>query len=507
MSMPAKQTTNALTLSDLLKGFAAAPAIPVSGISSDSRALAPGDVFFACRRAKGHGIDYVDQAIEAGAAAVAWDSTTCEQAPDGAAIPTIAVPELAENLGEIANRFFSYPSRDVSVFAVTGTNGKTTVAMLVAQALSVLGKPCGYIGTLGSGVGDLASSAMTTPDCIELHRTMAAFRDKGARFAAVEVSSHALVQGRINGLHVHSAAFTNLSRDHLDYHETMADYGAAKARLFDIDGTTARIVNVDCDFGRQLAERLGDSVTRVSSRLSDVAANGQFVRALSVAPQSNGSFIEVESSWGAAAFHLPLLGDFNVGNALVALAALLHWDVPLSDACQALSQATAPAGRMQTVAVETDASVPAVIVDFAHTPAGLEAVLKTLRAHTSATLWCVFGCGGDRDRGKRAEMGRVAATLADRVVVTSDNPRTESPLSIIDEILSGIDKDNVVAIEDRAAAIAHAISEAAGKDIVLIAGKGHEAYQLIGNRKLPFLDYDVARGNLLARVRKAAGHE
>ena len=507
MSMPAKLTTNALTLSDLLEGFAAAPAIPVSGISSDSRELSPGDVFFACRRAKGHGIDYVKQAIEAGAAAVAWDSSTASKAPAAASIPMIAVPELAKNLGEIANRFFAYPSKDVSVFAVTGTNGKTTVAMLVAKALSVLGKPCGYIGTLGSGVGSLNSGAMTTPDCIELHRTLAEFRNDGAGFAAVEVSSHALVQGRINGLRVHSAAFTNLSRDHLDYHETMAEYGAAKARLFDIAGTTARIINVDSDFGQQLAERFAGKATQVSSCAGDDTGAERFVRAHSIVPQSSGSFIKVRSSWGAAEFHLPLLGDFNVGNALVALAALLHWDVPLNDACRALSQVSAPAGRMQSVLVEGAAVVPAVIVDFAHTPAGLEAVLKTLRAHTDAALWCVFGCGGDRDRGKRSEMGRVAATLADKVIVTSDNPRTEPPMAIIDDILSGIDREDVVAIEDRAAAIAYAINEAGAEDIVLIAGKGHESYQLIGSRKLPFLDYDVARGNLLARVRNAAGHE
>jgi UDP-N-acetylmuramoyl-L-alanyl-D-glutamate--2,6-diaminopimelate ligase len=505
MSMPAQQMTNGMTLSDLLEGFAVAPAIPVRGISSDSRALSPGDVFLACRRATGHGIDYVEQAIEAGAAAVAWDSSTAAQAPNAAAVPVIAVPNLAKNLGEIANRFFACPSKDVSVFAVTGTNGKTTVAMLVAEALSVLGKPCGYIGTLGSGVGELLGSAMTTPDCVDLHRTLAAFRDEGARFAAVEVSSHALVQGRVNGLHVHSAAFTNLSRDHLDYHETMADYGAAKARLFDIDGITARIINVDSDFGRQLAERLGGKATWVSAQSDDVRAPDQFVRAPSIVPASTGSFIKVESSWGEAEFHLPLLGDFNVGNALVALAALLHWDVPLTDACRALGEVTAPAGRMQRVVVEAGAAVPAVIVDFAHTPAGLEAVLKTLRAHTGAALWCVFGCGGDRDRGKRGEMGRVAAALADRVVVTSDNPRSELPTAIIDDILSEIDRDDVVAIEDRAAAIAYAIAEAEENDIVLIAGKGHESFQLIGNRKLPFLDYDVARGNLLARVRSAAG--
>ena len=507
MSMPAKQTTNALTLSDLLEGFASAPAIPVSGISSDSRTLSPGDAFFACRRANGHGLDYIEQAIAAGAAAVVWDSSTASQAPAAAAVPTIPVPELAENLGEIANRFFAYPSQDVSVFAITGTNGKTTVAMLVAEALAILGKPCGYIGTLGSGVGEICSSAMTTPDCIELHRTLAEFRDKGARFAAVEVSSHALVQGRIDGMHVHSAAFTNLSRDHLDYHASMTEYGEAKARLFAIEGTIARIINVDSDFGRELAGRVGATATLVSSRAGNELTTDHFVRALSAVPESSGSLIRVESSWGAAEFLLPLLGDFNVGNALVALAALLHWDVPLADACAALSQVSPPAGRMQSVAVEADVALPAVIVDFAHTPAGLEAVLKTLRAHSDAALWCVFGCGGDRDRGKRSEMGQVAATLADRVVVTSDNPRNESPVAIIDDVLAGIDRPDVVAIEDRAAAISYAISNAAAADIVLIAGKGHEPYQLIGKRKLPFLDYDVAQGNLVARARKAADHE
>lgn len=505
MSMPAEISTSAITLSELLEGYAVAPAIPVSGISSDSRALSAGDIFFACRRAGGHGLDYVDQAIRAGAAAVVWDESTGTPHSADASVPLIAVKHLAECLGEIANRFFGYPSQEVSVFAVTGTNGKTTVAMLVAEALSLLGKPCGYIGTLGSGVGALTSSGMTTPDCIDLHRRLASFREQGANFAAVEVSSHALVQDRINGLLVHTAAFTNLSRDHLDYHESMADYGAAKSRLFYREGTAARIVNVDSDFGRELALHLGDGATLVSSQGAVIASASRFVAATSVTPEISGSRIALASSWGSAEFLLPLLGDFNVGNALVALAALLHWDVPLPVACEALSRVTPPAGRMQQVTPETSGAIPVVIVDFAHTPAGLEAVLKTLRTHCRGELWCVFGCGGDRDRGKREDMGRVAATLADRVVVTSDNPRSESPAAIIDDITAGIERDDVVTIEDRAAAIAYAIRNAAAHDTVLIAGKGHEPYQIVGQKKLPFLDYDVAAGNLLARAGQAGG--
>jgi UDP-N-acetylmuramoyl-L-alanyl-D-glutamate--2,6-diaminopimelate ligase len=490
----------------LLDGMADAPPVPVAGISTDSRRLKPGDVFLACRGASSHGLAFIDQAIAAGVAAIVWDSTTAVTPESRAGVVMVPVPALADRLGELANRWFGAPSQRMKVSGVTGTNGKTTVAFLAAQCMRLLKRRCAYMGTLGSGMSTLNRDlGLTTPGCVDLHRKLAEFVALGAGYTALEVSSHALHQKRIDGVQFDSVLFTNLSRDHIDYHGDMEAYGETKAR-FVMDGNVEhRIIMVDSEFGRRLANRCADqrtdSVIAVSTQAEGDAASMTHVHLQVNESDETGSRIDVRSSWGSTDFRLPLAGNFNVANAALVLAQLLGWDISLGDATNALSRVLPPPGRMQRVQADTGAAAPAVYIDYAHTPAGLEAVLGTLRNHCNGALWCVFGCGGDRDQGKRADMGKVVANLADHAVVTSDNPRNEEPGEIISAVLRGMQPDTVaiVAIEDRAAAIAHAIAEAENGDIVLIAGKGHEDYQVIGNLRRPFSDYDVALRNLHER--------
>ncbi len=498
MNMPAEQLPNSMSLADLLQGIAEAPPTIITGISSDSRKIKPGELFLACGGERSHGLDYLDQVVAAGAAAVAYDSTTTGQRPCAASIPLVPVPGLADHLGSIANRYFHSPSESIGVVGITGTNGKTTVAWLLRQCLSRIGKPCGYIGTLGTGLETVsASDGMTTPDTLALQARLAAFRDAGAEYATVEVSSHALSQGRVAGVNFDAVMFTNLSRDHLDYHHDMRSYAEAKARLFTTFATQHRIINLDTEFGFELAARCGQDVITVSTNF-DRVANGRrsvFVRSVVAGPE--GSMIRITSSWGDGEFMLPLPGDFNVANAVLVLAFLLAKHVPLKQAIGLLAEVEAPPGRMQLVTPV--AGRPAVYVDYAHTPEALDLALRALRAHCPGQVWCVFGCGGDRDPGKRPQMGRIAERRAARVVVTSDNPRDEAPDAIITAILGGMTHpDRATAIEDRAAAINWAIRQAGAGDCVLIAGKGHESHQLIGAKRVDMSDYVLAQASLQA---------
>jgi UDP-N-acetylmuramoyl-L-alanyl-D-glutamate--2,6-diaminopimelate ligase len=491
MSMPAENLGNHGTLDALLQDIADAPAIDIAGISSDSRKLGPGFLFLAIQGATSHGLEFLAQAEAAGAAAVAYDASTGSGGVESE-IPLIPVEGLAHRLGEIANRWYGFPSHDVHVTGVTGTNGKTTVAYLAAQCLTGLGSTCGYIGTLGSGIDDISGEgAMTTPVCIDLHELLAGFRSEGARHAAIEVSSHALEQARVDGVRFDSAIFTNLSRDHIDYHGSMDAYFESKASLFLDHDVRNRIVSLDTEYGVELAERCGANVVTVSSHLDRVANGRPHVFVRSVVAAEAGSNIGIRSSWGEAEIQLPLPGDFNVANAMEVLALLLCNDISLEDACAALEEVKAPPGRMERVNRDIDDDLPMVYVDYSHTPASIEAALKALRLHCRGELWCVFGCGGDRDRGKRPMMGKVAERLSDHAIVTSDNPRTEPPAQIIADILEGMGEGSR-AIVDRAEAIAFAINGAAADDVILIAGKGHENYQVIGEQTLSFSDFDAA---------------
>ncbi len=498
MSMPAEHLTVAMTLADLLQGIVDAPAIPVHGISSDSRRLDEGDVFLAVQGLTSHGLDFLAEAAESHVAAVVWDSST-GATPADVGVPTIAVPELASRLGEIADRFYGEPSAALGITGITGTNGKTTVAWLIAQAGELLGNRCGYLGTLGFGVGELqGDEGMTTPATIELHGTLAGFVGQGASQAAIEVSSHALAQGRVDGVRFDTAIFTNLTRDHLDYHKDMRDYFDSKARLFLDCSPKHRIVNLDSEYGEQLAARCGQEVITVSTNFTRVANGRPYVFVRSVVANQDGSDVSFTSSWGDGKFELHMPGDFNVANAMLVLALMLNNGIELARACDVMAQLSAPPGRMQRVAGEG----PAAYVDYAHTPHALEVALRALRPHTHGKLWCVFGCGGDRDTGKRPQMGKAAEHFADQVVLTSDNPRSEDPQSIIEDIVAGFTRpERATIVEDRAAAIAWALQQAADNDVVLVAGKGHEDYQEIGAEQRPFSDYAVAA----AALRKGEG--
>jgi len=508
MSMPAEHLTKTPTLAALLQGFASAPELPVQGIASDSRLLQRGDLFLAVQGIGSHGLDYLEQARAAGVCAVAWDSSTGSE-PADIGVPAIAVEGLAGKLGEIANRFYSHPSEHLDVVGVTGTNGKTTVAWMLAQAIELVGDRCAYLGTLGFGVDAVeGAEGMTTPAAVELHGRLADFVEQGAARAAIEVSSHALSQDRVNGVRFDAAIFTNLTRDHLDYHADMREYFDAKARLFVECEPRNRIVCIDSEYGTELADRCGDNIVLVSTQPDRVADDRSFVFVRSIEATDYGSDVTFTSSWGDGAFMLPLPGEFNVANAALALAFLLNDGVPLERACDVMSQLSAPPGRMQRVAVDAvDKSLqcmtkdgPAVYIDYAHTPDALDVVLQALRAHCRGRLWCVFGCGGDRDTGKRPEMGRVAQAYSDGVVVTTDNPRSEDALAIIEDIVAGMTKRvGVMVIEDRAAAIAWAIEQAGERDVVLVAGKGHENYQDVAGTRVRFSDYAVAESALQAK--------
>jgi len=489
MSVPAMKLNSAPTLAQLLQDYAVAPEVPVAGIASDSRELGPGYLFLACEGASGHGLDYLQQARDAGACAVAWDSSTAD-APGDIGIPMIAVENLAMSLGDIANHFYGNPSSHLKTIGVTGTNGKTTVAWLIAECLRLLDQRCGYVGTLGFGLDELQmAEGLTTPAAVELHERLAGFVDQRATHAAIEVSSHALSQGRVDGVEFDAVLFTNLTRDHLDYHGDMQSYFESKASLFLSYPSKHKIINIDSEFGAELTERCDQNVVTVSTQFDRVAKDRPYVIVRSALATENGTEITISSSWGNGEFTLPLPGEFNVANAALVLAYLLTAGIEIGQACDVLALVEPPPGRMQKISLRGSS----IYVDYAHTPDAIESALSALRPHSRGSIWCVFGCGGDRDTGKRPLMGALVERHADRIVVTTDNPRNEDPGKIIDEILAGLSNaDEATVIEDRAAAIAWAIAEAGPSDVVLIAGKGHEDYQEIEGQRRPFSDAALA---------------
>lgn len=452
--------------------------LPVAGLAIDSRRVAPGFVFVALRGEHADGLDYAGAAIAAGAVAVLHEGRPREA---DTRVPFVALDNLRARLGAMAHRFYGSPSARLRVAGVTGTNGKTTVTRLVAEAASATGLPCGSSGTLGFGLpGALRPSELTTPDAIAVHEQLASLADDGATHAAIEVSSHALAQQRVAGVHFDTAVFTNLSRDHLDYHGTMEAYLEAKARLFAWPGLRRAVIDIDNDAGRELARRHAAIRVGASSdadlRIADVAA-GEHGIAVSLAQR--GTSYEIAS---------PLLGAFNASNLALAFAVLRGWGVDGQEAATALSAVQAPPGRMEAFGGD---GRPVVVVDYSHTPDALANALAAARAHCRGELWVVFGCGGERDPGKRPLMGAIAARAADHVIVTDDNPRHEDPQAIIDQIVAGArGASNVIALPGRREAIARAVTGARAGDIVVVAGKGHEDYQLIGSRRLALSDRD-----------------
>jgi UDP-N-acetylmuramoyl-L-alanyl-D-glutamate--2,6-diaminopimelate ligase len=468
--------------------------IEVTDLTQDSRAATPGSVFLACQGRSSHGVQHAPGAIERGAVAVLWESVPGLEPPVlPANVVVLPIPELGRRVGTIADRFFRSPSGDLSVAGITGTNGKTTTAYLLAQAADATGRRGAYLGTIGFGrPGALKAAALTTPDCVSVHRRLAQARDSGALSLSLEVSSHALDQGRVDAVRFDTAVFTNLTRDHLDYHGTIEAYGAAKSRLFHAAGLARAVVNVRDEFGRGLADSLDPSLERVHYSTSNEvwAPSGVgWIRLPELRATTAGLTLHVESSWGAGTLRSKLVGEFNAENLLAVLGVLLGWRVPLQQALAALAGCAAPPGRMEAFG---GGAQPLVLVDYAHSPDALAKLLDAARAHARGRVICVFGCGGDRDPGKRPLMGAVAEGRADVVVLTDDNPRTEDPRSIIEQILAGVrEPDLAHVLADRAEAIHFALSEADPGDVVVIAGKGHEDYQIVGREVRPFSDRQV----------------
>jgi UDP-N-acetylmuramoyl-L-alanyl-D-glutamate--2,6-diaminopimelate ligase len=468
----------------------AAQGAMIERLSSDSRRCAPGVAFFAYRGEKADGRRHVADALARGAAAVVWEKGGGFSWPNAWRVPNAGVDELKQHAGELAARFYARPSERLWVCGVTGTNGKTSCSQWLAALLDKSGLKAGVIGTLGAGYpGTLAAGGNTTPDALALQERLAAFVREGARAVAMEVSSHGLVQGRVNGVRFACALFTNLSHDHLDYHGSMQAYAAAKSRLFETRGLQAAVLNLDDPLGRALARRTRELGVRSVGYGIDAPTDGvdEFIR-------SDGNAID--SSWGRAPLRVNAVGRFNLSNALGVLGCLLVKGLPLVDAAALLAELPAVPGRMQKVAED-----PLVVIDYAHTPDALEKVLAALRPVAAArggNLVVVFGAGGDRDATKRPVMGAVAARLADRVVLTSDNPRSEDPEAIIAAIAAGVERGCMIE-PDRGRAIGAAIAAAAPQDVVLLAGKGHESYQEIRGMRVPFSDEAAARSALAAR--------
>jgi len=463
-------------------------------ITADSRRIVPGSAFAAYPGTVRDGRSYIPQAIGHGASAVFWE-------PRGFrwdarwTLPNVAVEDLRMRVGGIADFVFEQPSLALWMVGVTGTNGKTSSAHWIAQSLAACGRKSAIVGTLGNGlVNALEPSINTTPDACALHEMLAQFRLAGAQAVAMEVSSHALDQGRVNGVRFDVALFTNLTRDHLDYHTTMAAYGAAKAKLVAWPGLAAAVVNADDAFGKELidaARARGQHVLSFGFANADIS-----LTELRIAPE--GLALAVTTPLGKGEVTARVAGTFNARNLLGVLGVLLASDVPLADALAALARITPPPGRMQRFG---GGAKPLVIVDYAHSPDALEQVLLALRPVVArgGSLCCVFGCGGDRDPGKRPQMGRIAATLSDRVIVTSDNPRSEDPADIANSIVEGIRETGnrrwLVEL-DRRAAIAEAVHAAQPGDVVLLAGKGHETYQEMHGVRSRFSDEEQAQAAL-----------
>jgi UDP-N-acetylmuramoyl-L-alanyl-D-glutamate--2,6-diaminopimelate ligase len=491
-------------------------AAPGGRLVSDSRRVRAGDVFFAYPGEAADGRRFIRAAIDNGAAAVVYDGRDVVF-DDAFAVPHLAVQDLKQNAGPIAHAFYGAPDAAMFTVGVTGTNGKTSCALWTAQALAALGETGAVIGTLGVGLvrgraePEFDVTGYTTPDAVLLATELARLRDAGATSLAIEVSSIGLVENRTAGMHFDVAVFTNLTRDHLDYHGDMDAYEAAKRRLFDWPGLRTAVVNLDDDAGVRIVRHLRAArpdVAVIAYTLRAVheqpVLDGVAVlRASNLRSRPSGSEFHVESPYGSAVARTHMVGHFNASNALAVLGALLAKGVALRPALDAIETLVPAPGRMQQIGGQ---DAPMVVIDYAHTPDALEKTLEALgqvAQERGGQLWCVFGCGGDRDPGKRPQMGRIAQ-MAGHVLVTSDNPRSEEPRAIIEQIVAGMDPHHPAstyqAIEDRAAAILSAVKHAAKPDVILLAGKGHEPYQEIKGRKIPFSDADHAALALSARL-------
>ncbi|QIW15577.1 UDP-N-acetylmuramoyl-L-alanyl-D-glutamate--2,6-diaminopimelate ligase [Pasteurellaceae bacterium RH1A] len=468
----------------------------------DSRAVEKGDVFIAL---KGHNVDgrtFIPKALEQGASLILAEADEGQVEAEFLAgyekynldpnAPIVAsVPHLHQILSELAGLFYGQPAEKLTLVGITGTNGKTTTAQLLAQWHNLLGGKSAVMGTIGNGLyGQVTEAVNTTGSAVEIQANLASFVEQGADFCAMEVSSHGLAQYRAEALDFDVAIFTNLSRDHLDYHKTMEEYAQAKFRLFSELKAKAQVINADDETGHQWLSQLPNAIA-VSTKPDYEPTNEKWLKATEVKFTLQGATIAFDSSWGKGELKSRLIGAFNVSNLLTALAGLLALGVDLQKLVETAPLLSGVCGRMECITADDK---PMVIVDYAHTPDALEKALEAARLHCEGELWCIFGCGGDRDRGKRPLMAQVAEKLADKVIATDDNPRTEEPSAIMADILAGFAKPEAVkVVHIREYAIEEAIKQAQAKDVILIAGKGHEDYQIIGTKKYHFSDQEVAK--------------
>ncbi|MDG6881103.1 UDP-N-acetylmuramoyl-L-alanyl-D-glutamate--2,6-diaminopimelate ligase [Phocoenobacter uteri] len=474
----------------------------LKNICLDSRQVGEGDLFIALKGHQVDGRDFIPRAIEQGAnlilseadteqQAVTFDQKFAKNEKNSTACIVVNVPNLAQKVSQIAGEFYGHPSKKLTLVGVTGTNGKTTVAQLLAQWHNLIGGKSAVMGTIGNGLyPDMQEAVNTTGSAIEIQGYLSQFIEQKADFCAMEVSSHGLVQHRVEALEFDVAVFTNLSRDHLDYHKTMDEYAKAKFRLLSELNTRHKVINFDDEVGKQWLEQLPNAVA-VSCVPKAEITQKQWLQATKITFNQQGASIEFASSWGEGKIESKLIGAFNVSNLLTALATLLVLGHNLQKLIEIAPLLTGVCGRMESF---SGSECPTAIVDYAHTPDALEKALQAARLHCDGDLWCVFGCGGDRDTGKRPQMAEIAERYADKVIVTDDNPRTEDPETITDDILKGFIKPKKVTVMHiRQYAIREAMAKADPKDVVLIAGKGHEDYQIIGTKKYHFSDQEEVK--------------
>lgn len=473
--------------------------IELHQMTLDSRSVTPGCLFVAV---KGHAVDgrqFIAQAIEKGAAAVLAETeneTEHLQITFQNAVPVVAYFQLAEQLSALAGKFYDHPSERLTLVGITGTNGKTTISQLLAQWTQLLGHRSAVMGTIGNGLyGQVKEAENTTGSPVEIQSALADFVAQGVDFAAIEVSSHGLVQHRVEDLQFAAAIFTNLSRDHLDYHHTMENYAAAKKRLFSELNVQHKIINADDEVGKTWLEEFPEAVA-VSIDPHSQPTQKTFLKVTALSFSARGANIRFISNWGEGEIQSPLIGAFNVTNLMLVFATLLSLGYAMADLIATAGQLSGVCGRMEMLMA---AQKPTAIVDYAHTPDALEKALQAARIHCAGKLWCIFGCGGDRDKGKRPLMAQVAEKFADYLVITDDNPRTEQPEAIMTDILAGLSQPHLAnVIHGREKALAFALQSAVENDVILIAGKGHEDYQIIGTTKHYFSDQAVVQTLLKA---------
>ena len=504
---------NEVALDFLLEGFIEddlieqCHGVTVNALVQDNRKARNGNLFIAHQGFNTHGLLYAQDAVAKGVSVVLWDGDleNRNEILDSISNKVLCIhcEDLKNKVGAIASRYYEQPSLSMNTIGVTGTDGKTSVAHFLAQCLDAHDVHCGVLGTLGNGfINDLHPTGLTTVDALHVQKALFDMQQAGAKHVVMEVSSHGLDQGRVNGVAFATAVFTNIATDHLDYHGTQDNYVAAKKRLFCTPGLGSAVINLDDEYGRSLAKEVREHVCVWGYSLkADVTAYEEyadyFVNAVEIKPFERGCHLSVKTPAGSAEFDIPLIGRFNVANALAVLATLLVSRLSFDDAVSSLAAVHPVDGRVEIISEDDK---PVVVVDYAHTEQGLAAVCQSVRDHFSGDLWCVFGCGGDRDRSKRALMAKVAEQYADKVIVTTDNPRHEDPQKIVDEVMAGFSSvENVEAVLDRRQAIDIAITNAQPEDVVLLAGKGHETSQIVGDVHIAFDDRRVAREFLSAR--------